>query len=255
MEEEKWLPVVGYEGLYEVSNLGRVRSADRLKRTAHSPYVLPGRVLKQHTDRKGYKRITLHLKSDGPGRRWGKGFFVHRLVLMAHLRLPTADETDANHKDFNVANNCVSNLEWVTHQGNMVYSSVRGRLCGAVSRGGRTKLTAEQVAGIRFAGASRKVPQHEIARDFGVKQQTISKILNGHRWTFGDAKGVPIVDLGVRVRTPLWTRLSAESVGYIKSVGYTKSLAELGKMFGVSRSCIQAIRSGTTWRDITPPTT
>ena len=250
-EEEKWLSVVGYEGLYEVSDFGRVRSLDRVKQSAYSPYVLPGRVLKQHTDRNGYKRVNLHLESSGPGRRWGKGFFVHRLALMAHLRLPTEDETDVNHKDFDVANNCVSNLEWVTRHGNMVYSSVRGRLYGAVAGGNRKKLTQEQVADILATGSLKNTPQYVIASMYGVRQQTVSKLLNGHAWTFGDSKGVPVVSTGVRARTPLNTRLTEDSVRAIKAIGYTKSLAEIGEMFGVSRSCVQNIRSNITWRDIT----
>lgn len=256
MESEIWLPVVGYEGLYEVSDLGRVRSLDSLKPsgpTGAGAYILPGRVLAQSTDKHGYKRVGLSSAFLGSSRRPRKGFFVHRLVLMAHMRLPLPEETDVNHRDFNTSNNLIGNLEWATRKSNMEYSSVRGRLYGAVARGGRTKLTSEQVAGILLAGASGHTPQHAIAKKFGIRQQTVSKILNGHRWTFGDARGVPVIDTGVRARTPLNTRLSVMEVRDIKALGYTKSLSAIATMFGVSRNCVQNVRDGTTWKDITSP--
>ena len=105
---EIWKPVVGYEGLYEVSDLGRVRSLN---------YHRSGkvRVLKYKTDKDGYKFVILC--KDGKY----KSFRVHRLVALAFI--PNPDNLPCiNHKDENKTNNCVENLEWCTRRYNVEYS-------------------------------------------------------------------------------------------------------------------------------------
>ena len=99
---EIWKPVVGLEGLYEVSNLGRVKSLyDQFKR----PRVL---IRKLSSNTRGYK--VLELK--------GKQYFAHRLVAMAFIENPQ-NKPFVNHKDSNPSNNHVDNLEWVTQSENI----------------------------------------------------------------------------------------------------------------------------------------
>lgn len=101
---EQWLPVVGYEGLYEVSDHGRVRSLDRGSRK--------GRVLSLRVTGSGHKTVALYLL----GKPTGKN--VHRLVLIAFVG-PCPQGMEACHNDGNPANNHLSNLRWDTHKSNM----------------------------------------------------------------------------------------------------------------------------------------
>ena len=111
MTIEKWLPVTGYSGMYEVSNLGRVRSIDRMiTRSTGAIENHKGRVMKQHKAGLGYLFVSLFKK----GKR--KMIYVHRLVASEFLE--RNDKSHVNHKDFNKTNNELSNLEWVTAKEN-----------------------------------------------------------------------------------------------------------------------------------------
>ena len=100
---EEFRDVPGYEGVYEVSNLGRVKNIET------------GRILKPFKDTNGY--LILKLSKDGT-RRTVK---VHRLVALAFLPNPQ-NLPQVNHKDENKTNNAVSNLEWCTAGYNVNYS-------------------------------------------------------------------------------------------------------------------------------------
>lgn len=105
---EEWRAVPGYEGYYEVSDWGRVRNA----RTYY--------IRKAHHDSKGYLR--LNLCKDGVGKKHR----VHRLVCSAFIgAIPK--NMEVNHKDFDRANNHISNLEYVTHQENIRRSQQANR--------------------------------------------------------------------------------------------------------------------------------
>lgn len=100
--KEKWKPVKGFEGIYEVSNIGNVYS-HRLKRK-----------LKLSLDNIGYVRIGL-CKTN----RYDMKFvYVHRIVADAFIDNPLKKQF-INHKDENKNNNCIENLEWCTHKENM----------------------------------------------------------------------------------------------------------------------------------------
>ena len=104
---EEWRPVVGYEGLYEVSNIGQVIN------------IKTGHILKQHKDKDGY--WVLSLKRDKY-----KTYFAHRLVAQAFI--PNPDNLPmVNHKDEDKTNNNVDNLEWCTAKYNSTYGTARER--------------------------------------------------------------------------------------------------------------------------------
>ena len=116
--EEIWKDIEGYEGIYEVSSLGRVRSIDRdIYQVGRWGKVMkvrqPGKMIAQHTNN-GYKRVALY--RDGQ-RKWS---FVHRLVATAFVPNPD-DKPYINHKDENRSNNVPENLEWCTMAENNFY--------------------------------------------------------------------------------------------------------------------------------------
>lgn len=120
---EIWKSIKGYEEFYEVSNLGRIRSKDRNKKSFLGRIcVYRGKLLKPQPNSSGYLRLQL---VDGSGNK--KLHFVHRLVAQAFVENPQ-NLPVVNHLDFDYTNNRADNLEWTTPKGNMQYSLLRGRL-------------------------------------------------------------------------------------------------------------------------------
>lgn len=117
-KSEFWKDVAGYEGLYQVSNLGRVKSADRTDRYGRE---FKGKILTPCTDNLGY----LHLCLQHDGKR--KNVRVHRLVAEAFID-NTNNYNYVNHKDENKQNNEVDNLEWCTAKHNCNYGSRISRI-------------------------------------------------------------------------------------------------------------------------------
>lgn len=105
---EVWKPIPNYEGFYEVSNIGRVRSLYRYKKILHP------------SDTNGYR--TVELWKGKKRKRIG----VHRLVAMAFIDNPD-NKPFVNHKDETRDNNSVDNLEWVTHLENCRYGTAIAR--------------------------------------------------------------------------------------------------------------------------------
>ena len=107
-KKEIWKDVKGYEGIYQVSNLGRVRSLDRM---AGRNRLYKGRVIMERTHNTGYKfvRLCRNNKFEQPS--------IHRLVAEAFIPNPNNKPT-VNHIDENKGNNIVTNLEWATYKEN-----------------------------------------------------------------------------------------------------------------------------------------
>ena len=132
---EEWRPVVGYEGLYEVSNIGRVRSIDRYVKTCYGSYRLhKGKVLSPGIRPDGYLVVSLQYRM----------FRVHRIVAEAFL--PNPDNLpQVNHKDEDKSNNRVDNLEWCTAKYNNNYGTARIRAKEtAIKNGYCTGLSKEE---------------------------------------------------------------------------------------------------------------
>jgi hypothetical protein len=124
---EEWRAVAGYEGLYEVSNLGRVRSLDIIVTRPHPKdnhlcdYKIKGRMLMQLPSTNGY--LFVHLYKD----KRAVQQTVHRLVSEAFVP-GYFDGAHVNHKDENKHNNRADNLEWVTRRENSIYGTCQDRL-------------------------------------------------------------------------------------------------------------------------------
>ena len=108
MEQEQWKPIQEFNGEYEVSNLGRVRSMKRY-------YGMVRRIMPQTIQRKGYYAVTFWMNNKAYCRK------VHRLVIEAFT--PNPDSLPCiNHIDGNKLNNHIDNLEWCTYQQNMQHA-------------------------------------------------------------------------------------------------------------------------------------
>ena len=137
MTEEIWRPIVGYEGLYEVSSYGRVRSLDRYVK-GKSYRLHKGKVLSPGKNSRGYLSAVLSYNGKH------KAITVHRLVAEAFL--PNPDNLpEVNHKDEDKTNNRVENLEWCNHKYNMNYGTrnIRAKET-AIKNGYYTGLSKEE---------------------------------------------------------------------------------------------------------------
>lgn len=165
--EEKWRSVVGYEGQYEVSNYGNIRSVDRAVDKGRYLSSRKGIPLKQHTHRKGYKEV--HLCKNGKE----KIFKVHRLVAFAFI--PNPDNLpQINHKDENPANNSVGNLEWCDGSYNINYGGRNKRISEKVGFS-INQFTTDGVFVRKFSSV------RQAANETGIKYPSILETARGGR--------------------------------------------------------------------------
>lgn len=179
MEEEVWKPVVGYEGLYEVSNLGRVRNVGSGKNRVYGQIIKP-----QINRRWGYWQVGLR---DGIG-KWAKTHRLHRVVAIAFLG-PVPSGYEVNHLDGDKGNNRLENIEYCTPSANHLHRchvlgkispTAQLRRCG--EKNTMAKLSREQVEEIKTLLEHKVLPQTKIAARYGVSQTCVSKIKCGQRW-------------------------------------------------------------------------
>ena len=114
---ELWKDIDGYEGLYQISNLGNVKSVQRIVTRGTNFIPINERILKTG-DNDGYKYVSLSKSGKS------KTVWIHRLVAIAFIPNPNKLPC-VNHIDENTHNNCVTNLEWCTHSYNNSYNEIR----------------------------------------------------------------------------------------------------------------------------------
>jgi len=185
---EEWRPVLTWEGRYEVSNLGRVRS---MKNSHGTRRIL---VLRQRIVADGYFTVGLFALERGPSKRT-----VHQLVAEAFISprpvLPDGTRFVVNHIDAIKTNNRAPNLEWVTTRENTRHATELGLMATGernasrlhperVPRGtanGMSKLTDDTVREIRKRLAAGEF-QRSIGRAFGIGQAVVSTIARREAW-------------------------------------------------------------------------
>lgn len=171
---EEWRAVIGYEGLYEVSSIGRVRSLDRLHSTPSGKGRLyPGKLLSPGIEkRSGYRAMGLYKNNRGRMVR------VHCLVLDAFVG-PRQDNQVARHLNGNPADNRLENLAWGTRLENARDAQVHGTWVHGESHG-MAKLTELQAQAIFHL--SGLMPRPAIAEAFGVSTATVQSIHEQTTW-------------------------------------------------------------------------
>ena len=162
----QWREVIGYEGLYLVSDDGRIYSLPRVVNNGRGEYLREGRILKQGIRSKNNLEYAFVALSNGCGETEYKS--VHRIVGEAFLT--KADGQDViNHKDHNTLNNHADNLEWCTQQYNAEYSKNKAVL--------QYLVTGELVAEYKSTTYASKIT--------GISRQSITNALIGLSKTAG----------------------------------------------------------------------
>lgn len=173
MNKETWKEIPEYEGLYEVSDLGRVRSMDReVIGKSGSVRKHKGRILKQ-TINKRDGRLQLNLSKDG------KQYKKHPYVLVAQAFIGERPKGyDVCHIDGDLTNNKLTNIRFDTRSQNRIDNYRYG------GKTGRGKLTIEQVLEIRRLHATGNYKQIELAKKFNVGGDNISRIVTRRQFTW-----------------------------------------------------------------------
>lgn len=171
---EVWRSVLGYEGSYEVSSIGRVRSVDRTT-VASNGHVksYKGQLLAQGLSSHGYPVVNLVRNGRGSTKA------VHSLVLGAFVG-PKPDKCEACHQNCDKTDNRLENLRWDTRAANLADSSKAGRLVGRRGQP-RNKLTVALVTMARYR-YSEGESLSALAREIGVRDSTLCQAIRGITW-------------------------------------------------------------------------
>lgn len=199
MDSNDWRPVVGWQGYYEVSRYGAVRSVDRTVQTKNGGTArMKGREIKFALSEWGYRRVFLSRDSTGSTRP------IHILVAEAFLG-PRPDGLICCHKDGNKENNCADNLRWDTHASNSADAIAHGVAGGAAytSCGDHpcAKLPERVVIAARTLYKSKLRTICGMARYMGAPDTTLRAAVKGTRWKKLSDVGMDIDDAEETLRT------------------------------------------------------
>lgn len=180
MEKEIWKSVVGWEGLYVVSNIGNVMSLDRKSyhKKLKKEISLKGKKLKPSFESGGYAQVVLCKDGKCVTKK------IHRIVAITFLdnskNLPAV-----NHINGDIKDNRIENLEWCTLKYNSEHSyRVLGRIPINGQFHSKAKLTETQVIEIRNKYIPYKYSFKKLGDEYGVDASTISLIIYGKNWKY-----------------------------------------------------------------------
>lgn len=173
---EIWKDIKGYKGLYQISNLGRVKSLSRKVRQRYGYRKIKESIMAASEKENGYLVVRLSNKGQH------KMFYIHRLVGIYFVPNPH-NKPDINHKKSNKKDNRWFRLEWATKSENLIHSFKSGThkpMTGRISPA--AKLTDRKVMNIKTRYAKGGVSMRKLADEYGVHHAIINGIIQGKRW-------------------------------------------------------------------------
>jgi hypothetical protein len=249
MAHEEWRDVVGYEGYYQVSNLGRVRSVDRrIIDSFGNERFYKGKPLKPSLKSTGYYSVALC--KDGNKDTAA----IHRLVATAFLE-SDSNHTYIDHIDGDRTNNKLSNLRWCTQKENLKYAAEAGSIDQSrIARAGKRYISKHKMGGhlTRVLRSDGKIypSVREAARDLGVTASSVYKVLNGENST---CKGFSLrvigkqsfVDATESGNTKSWYQMTKQARPVIRSDGKRfPSIRAAARAIGTNSSNIIQVAQG-----------
>lgn len=200
--QEVWKDIKGYEGHYQISNIGRVKSLARM-RFGKGGYLSPlkERILKQKTTKSGYKSVHLRCMD------YQSYPTIHRIVAEAFIDNPDNKPT-VNHIDANKENNHVDNLEWSTHSEQMIHA-VDNEL---LEVRGSPKYSKEFKQEVLNFYNSNEISICSLSKLFCISERTAGRIVNG----------------GVKPRTT--TRILSDGSIFVENILSKEQVKEIKQM-------------------------
>ena len=186
---EEWRDIEGYEGYYQISNMGRVKSLERTVRCNRGYRIVPEKIMKAGENDYGYLRVELYKEGSK------EQPLVH--VLVATAFLDNADNLpEVNHKDENPKNNCVENLEWCNRSYNVNYGTRNKKVSEKMTN--NPKLSKSILGINKISGLIVDFPSiMEASRQTGIDQGNITrcckgklKSAGGYYWMYSDSEEV-----------------------------------------------------------------
>lgn len=173
---EIWKDIPGYEGLYQASTYGRIKSLPKFKTIPNTTCYTKERILKGAVSKLGY--LVVNLYKNGTV----KSFRINRLIGLTFIDNPQ-NLPWILHNDDNTLNNKVENLRWGTPKDNSKDMVLRNRQNKAKGeKAGQSKLSEQQVLEIRKKYIKRKITTYELSKKYGVAQSNICNIINRKIW-------------------------------------------------------------------------
>ena len=160
MNNEVWKDILGYEGHYQVSNLGRVKSIKFVKE----------KILKLSRDNDGYLKVCLYKNGEM------KTYKVHRLVAKVFISNPN-NLPQINHKDEDKTNNSLENLEWCDQKYNHNYGTINQRIAEKHTNGKQSKPVLQLTKDGEFVREWKSAS--DVERNLGYSQGNITKCCRG----------------------------------------------------------------------------
>lgn len=174
-ENEIWKDIKGFEGYYQASSYGRIRSCDRyITEKTGKVNFLKSRILKNNIGDDGYYKVVLQ--------KYGKAYYFRVCRLIAQTFLENSgNKPQVNHIDGNKLNDHVTNLEWNTVQENITHS-IQSGLKPVGENSFNAKLKETDIIRIRYLYDNKINNQNELARMYNVTQVNIGQIVRRKSW-------------------------------------------------------------------------
>ena len=223
---ETWKPIYGFEGIYEISSFGRVKSLARLRKASRGGFApVAEKILKQKTSKSGYKVV--HLRHED----LEKHPSIHRLVAEAFI--PNIEnKATVNHIDGNKENNNVSNLEWSTHSEQMEHAFK----INLIEVRGEPKFSKQMKLEVLDYYNNNNISISQLASKFGMSERTAGRIVNQ------GVKPRPttrILKNGQRIVENILSKEQVEDIKLLRVQGWT--LAAIAEKFNRGISQIHRI--------------
>lgn len=182
--KEIWKDIPGFEGYYQVSNLGNIKSLDRITPAKNrwgqdNPRRYKGKPLKPQCSKVGYYVVKLNM------RKFSRSYFIHHLVMKSFIPNPDPLRlSNINHKDGNKINNRLENLEWCTPEQNTRHGIKMGltTVPGKGTNNPRAQLVEKQVHQIRKLYKTGQYTYNQLGDMFGISKHAIADIVLKRNW-------------------------------------------------------------------------
>ena len=175
---EEWKDIQGYEGKYQVSTLGRVKSLARIIYKGHYQAFYSEKIMIAYLEKNGYLSTRLY-----DGNNKNKKILIHRIVAQAFLSNPEK-KAQVNHKNGDKTNNRIENLEWATCKENINHAIQIGIINNKGENNAKAKLTDKDASEVKRLYLKENMKQRDIAKIFNISQTTVWSVVHGRVYSY-----------------------------------------------------------------------